>query len=66
KTRDLIFRRRYRDCPTGSRDLSNEWAGQKILHLLALRNCSQDEKEIKSYDAEIATLTRKYGVYAPY
>ncbi len=64
--RDLIFRRRYRDCLPGSKDLSNEWAGQKILYLLSLRNCTEDAAKIQDYNSAIAALTRKYGVYAPY
>ncbi|MFA6931048.1 MAG: VWA domain-containing protein [Lentisphaeria bacterium] len=66
KTRDLIFRRRYRGCPPGSKELPREWAGQKILFLLALRNCTEDQRQIARYNAEINALTREYGVYAPY
>jgi hypothetical protein len=66
KTRDLIFRRRYRECPPGNKELPREWAGQKILFLLALRNSTEDPKKITRYNAEINALTRQYGVYTPY
>jgi hypothetical protein len=66
KTRDLIFRRRYRECPPGDRELPREWAGQKILFLLALRNSTEDQQKIARYNVEINALTRQYGVYTPY
>lgn len=66
KIRDLIFRRRYRECPPASKELPREWAGQKILFLLALRNSTEDQRLIARYNAEINALTREYGVYTPY
>ena len=66
KTRDLIFRRRYRECPPASKELPREWAGQKILFLLAQRNSTENQTLITRYNAEINALTRKYGVYMPY
>ena len=66
KTRDLIFRRRYRECPPGSKELPREWAGQKILFLLALRNSTENQQRITRYNAEINALIRQYGVYTPY
>jgi hypothetical protein len=66
KTRDLIFRRHYRECPPASKELPREWAGQKILFLLAQRNSTENQTLIARYNAEINALTREYGVYMPY
>ena len=62
----MIFRRRYRECPPASKELPREWAGQKILFLLAQRNSTENQTLITRYNAEINALTRKYGVYMPY
>lgn len=66
KNRDLIFRRRYSECPPAGKELPREWAGQKILFLLALRNSTENQQGIARYNAEINALTRQYGVYTPY
>lgn len=66
RRRELIFRRRYAECPAGDKDLPSVWAGQKIIYLLALKTCTDNPDEAAAYANEILDLTRRYGVYAPY
>lgn len=66
RRRELIFRRRYAECAAGDKELPSVWAGQKILYLLALKTCTDHAEEAAAYESEIANLTRRYGVYAPY
>ncbi len=64
--RDLVFRRRYADCGPAPESLAQEWAGQKILHLIAARTWATDEAQRKACDQEIHQLTERYHVYTPY
>lgn len=64
--RDLVFRCRYADCKEAPESLAQEWAGQKILYLIAVKTWSSDEAERKAYDQQIKQLTQTYQVYTPY
>ena len=66
KRRSLIFRKKYRDCMVGGAELQREWAGQKILHLLAQRNYSVNQEQTQRLNQEINALAKKYAVYTPY
>ncbi|NMA42116.1 MAG: VWA domain-containing protein [Oligosphaeraceae bacterium] len=66
KSRNLVFRKKYSDCMIGGAELQREWAGQKILHLLAQRNYCVNEAQTKRLNNEINSLARRYGVYTPY
>ncbi len=66
KPRDLVFRRRLLDCPTGDDFLHQRWAGQKILHLLSRKNSSSNNAEILQLNHQIDLLSRQYGIYGKY
>ena len=66
KRRSLIFRKKYRDCMVGGAELQREWAGQKILHLLAQRNYSVNQEQTQRLNQEINALAKKFAVYTPY
>jgi len=64
--RSLVFRKPFADCPPADKTLAAEWAGQKILYLIALKTWTEDKVTRDAYDREIRRLTAKYQVYAPY
>ena len=64
--RNLVFRKPFADCPPADKSLPTEWAGQKILYLIALKTWTEDKVTRDAYDREIRRLTTKYQVYAPY
>ena len=66
RKRDLIFRRRLADCETGTPQLAKNWAGQKILHLLAMRNSTDNPNTIRMLNNQIAQLSRQFSIYTSY
>lgn len=64
--RDLVFRKKYADCPPAGEELPGIWAGQKILYLISQRNYTDNQELVRQYNAAINALIREYGVYNPY
>lgn len=64
--RDLVFRRRYRDCLPAGPELPLQWASQKILHLLAERTLQEDTQLRAQLRREIQRLAAEHNVFVPY
>lgn len=64
--RDLVFRRRYRDCLPAGPELPQQWAAQKILHLLAERALLVDSQAREHQQREIRRVAAEHKVFVPY
>jgi hypothetical protein len=64
--RDLVFRRRYRDCLPAGPELPQQWAAQKILHLLAERCLELDPQARAQLQREIRQVAGEHSVFVPY
>ena len=64
--RDLVFRRRYRDCLPAGPELPQQWAGQKILHLLAERTLIVEPQARVQLQREIRRVAAEHNVFVPY
>jgi len=64
--RDLVFRRRYSECGPAPASLAQEWAGQKILYLIATKTWEQDPVKRDALSKEIKRLAQVFQVYTPY
>lgn len=64
--RDLVFRRRYRDCLPAGPELPQQWAAQKILHLLAERALLVDPQAREHQQREIRRVAAEHNVFVPY
>lgn len=64
--RDLVFRRRYRDCLPAGPELPQQWAGQKILHLLAERTLTVEPQARVQLQREIRRVAAEHNVFVPY
>jgi Ca-activated chloride channel family protein len=66
QVRDLVFRRKYQDCPTATQELPMQWASKKVFHLLAQKTLSEDQQEQARLNREIQALVLKFKLYNPY
>ncbi|MBN2449904.1 MAG: hypothetical protein JXR77_05925 [Lentisphaeria bacterium] len=66
KQRELIFRRAFADCPEGGQELAQNWAAQKVFHLIGQRTLTTEEGHRAEINAEIAALAQRYALYVPY
>ncbi len=64
--RDLVFRRKYRDCQTATEELPIHWAAKKIFHLIAQKTLSENPQERTRLDQEIQQLGLDFKLYIPY
>ncbi len=66
RLRDLVFRRKLDQCPEGAPTLPAQWAGQKILFLLARLNLSDNTAEQSNLTKRIEELKKQYSILSPY
>ncbi|MBQ6474404.1 MAG: VWA domain-containing protein [Victivallales bacterium] len=66
RRRDLVFRRRFDECPRAETDLGKQWAGQKILQLLADRAISADPTRKAVLNRQIHSLGTQFSLAIPY
>lgn len=66
KRRELLFRRKFSECPETGRDLAQSWATQKIFHLIGERTLTTDEERRAQINQQISDLAQQYALYVPY
>jgi uncharacterized protein YegL len=63
---ELVFWKRIEECPRGEADLAQQWAAQKVFHLVGQRVVSTSPEEKGKITEEIRELARKFDLYVPY
>lgn len=66
KQRELVFRRKFSECPEVGRELPQNWGAQKIFHLIGQRTLATDAELRAKCTEEIGRLAKAYGLYVPY
>jgi|GEM_PF-965885 hypothetical protein len=64
--RDLVFRRKYDECPEGGREIAQSWAAQKILHLRAAIILCTDAAKKAAMEREFKRLASDFGIIVAY
>ncbi|MDX9979740.1 MAG: VWA domain-containing protein [Lentisphaeria bacterium] len=63
---ELVFWKRLDECLRGEPDLAQQWAAQKVFHLVGQRVVSNSPEEKGKIADEIRELARKFDLYVPY
>jgi hypothetical protein len=66
KLRELVFRRKFEDCPRGSAELAQNWAAQKVFHLVGQRTLTTDAARKQEIERQISSLAKTFSLYVPY
>lgn len=63
---ELVFWKRLDECLRGSPELAQQWAAQKVFHLVGERVVSTSPEEKARIAEEIRTIARRFDLYVPY
>lgn len=66
KQRELLFRRRFSECPDAGRELAQHWGAQKIFHLIGQRTLTTSSEARAQFTQDITNLAKDYSLYVPY
>jgi len=66
RERELLFHRRFRDCPEAGAELAQHWGAQKIFHLIGQRTLTTDAATREALTGQIGALAKDYSLYVPY
>ena len=66
KRRDLVFRRRFDECPRAKADLGKQWASQKALQLVADRTLATSQERKAQLNRQLHALGAQFSLAIPY